>query len=778
MVDPSELAAEQRYFDHAWERREHYRDAVQRSDEGGANDKARWALRTKAVTTLNSLKGPDEGVAFGRFDTEEAETWYLGYNAVWDDNADVLVVNWQAPVAAPYYEAAYDAPMGLVRRRQYRCDQNEILDFNDVMFAQLAADVAELGHEPEVDDALLQDLDRGRTGAMQDIVRTIQAAQYGVIRSDLEQLLIIQGGPGTGKTVLALHRVSWLLYNYRDRLSASDVLVIGPSRAFIRYVRELLPGLGDRDIVHSDIQSLGAVSVRSGRVEPERLAHLKGTARMQSIVDRGLQDRISLPEDGIELTGSTRTVRFDQARLANEIARLRGVAYATGRTRLRQYLRDQFALAESGPPPADGLDSLVERLWPTMTAASFLRDLYGSEGRLLRAAGEDFSAAEVRLLYRRQADRLADEVWSVADLPVLDYAESRITGESDRGFTHIVIDEAQDLSPMQLAMVSRRSARGSMTVLGDIAQSTGPWARDTWEGVRESLQGQLPANTAELEYGYRVPRQIFEFAAELLEEAAPGIAPPKVVRDGPSEPEIVRVGAGDAPAAAVEAAMSYSAHGNLVGVVCPQREWDMTVAALQRRSVNWRDVSADGISAGINLLTPTASKGLEFDAVVVIEPEAIVAADPHGLRLLYIAYTRTIRHLTVVTSGRELPTRATLGSDDDTTRQATPPRQESREESVPEVLGVTQSSRIVRLLALDLSAEIRASVNADRFAELIVLIGDDLGVARESAKAVPQGESNRMLQLMASELAAGIRASVNQGAWSALIREIGDALGA
>jgi hypothetical protein len=239
-------------------------------------------------------EAPRRAVAFGRIDTEDDEVYYVGYNAIWDDRSDILVVNWQAPVAQPYFGASTEVPMGLVRRRDFTVtEQNQITEFDDLVFAELAAQVAEL-EEPS--DALLKDLARTRTGEMLDIVRTIQAAQFAIVSAPLDQLLVVQGGPGTGKTAIALHRVSWLLFNHRQELKPADVLIVGPNRTFVRYIKGVLPSLGDRDVDQRSLTEL-APAVAIGRGESNEVARLKGDLRMVGLINRGLADRISVPRE-------------------------------------------------------------------------------------------------------------------------------------------------------------------------------------------------------------------------------------------------------------------------------------------------------------------------------------------------------------------------------------------------------------------------------------------------------------------------------------------------
>lgn len=735
-----ELIAEQAYFDEALEHRERFRHGLERAPSAAVHRGAAAGIYTSVQDALSHLRGPEEAVAFGRMDTEDAETFYVGYNAIWNNDRDILVVNWQAPIAEPYFLANTSDAMGLVRRREFTVDeQNQISEFEDLLFANLLADVARLqGREGPVQqelermparvpfnvpsDALLSDLERRRTGDMQDIVRTIQAAQFGIISEPLNQLLVVQGGPGTGKTAIGLHRVSWLLFRHQDELKPADVLVVGPNRTFVRYIKGVLPSLGDRDIDQLPLTDL-APAVMTGRTEDHDLLRLKGELRMMSLVDRGLADRIAVPDGLLEISSGTANVRFERAGredLADQVERLRTRPYLLGRQALRVWLRDYAAKHRGQMLPADVLDNFLERIWPQLTAPAFLQDLWGSEARLLKAAGDDFTAREVRLLYRRSADRLGEETWSAADLPVLDFADFAISGRTPQRYRHIVVDEAQDLSPMELRSISRRCSTGSMTILGDLAQSTGNWARNSWDDVVAQLQGDCPPKLTELAFGYRVPRQVFEFAAQLLPLAAPGLTPPKVVRDGPAEPTLVHVSADELAAETVREARRYAGLGYSVGVICPVSRWEEVRGGFAREGAQCRDAARDGIGAGINLLHPTQVKGLEFDAVVVVEPELIMLESEPGTRLLYIALTRTTTFLSVVHAGEALP----LGGGIDVAPMVVVP--------TPPALAVSPKSfatpapRVVTMLADALAEEVRGSLAPGLWEELIAQIRERL----------------------------------------------------
>lgn len=645
------IAEEQTYFDYA-------HDALQESLERGelaptaaANSKAAGKLKQVARNRRSAID-PKSAVAEIAYQLEDGEVFYVGKHAIFNSDADLLVIPWQSPAAGEFYRASAKDPRGVHRSRRFETSKNRIQDFDDIIFADLLKRIEELdAPEPAFNDSLLRDLERDRTGEMRDIVKTIQSAQYELIQAPLDQLLIIQGGPGTGKTAIALHRISYLLFN-NSSLRDQDVLVVGPNPTFSRYIKDLLPELGDVDVVQSNLTALGPLE-SDRRPEDSEVSLLKGNLRMVNLLSRGLASRIRPPqridEDFlINTRAGTVRIPIDEVHNAIEAAR-RQRTYALGRADLRLSISESLTKRSRGTlgASAQQIDSAVDRIWPSLTAASFLRELFGSKDRLLEAAGADFNAQEVAALYRQAAERIGDETWADADIPLLDEAESLINGSEEK-FLHVVVDEAQDLSPMQMRSLRRRS-NGSMTVVGDLAQSTGPFARDSWEEIVQGLVQSMPANQQELQYGYRVPRQVMDLASRLLPIAAPEVIAPRVVRDAPAEPEFLQDDPMFHAGHAVAAARDYAGRGFSVGVVTPDSARAEIIKKFEKDDIRWRDANAGALGAGINLVSASESKGLEFDAVVVVAPEEIAEAS-NGHRLLYIALTRTTRYLTVIYS--------------------------------------------------------------------------------------------------------------------------------
>lgn len=649
------LSAEQAHFDVAWEARERKRATLQDAPKQAAGPRAAAAaVRRGAERELETVGRPDDPVAFGRFDMADGEVVYVGKHLISTENRDTLVINWKTRFAEPYFAATYDDPRGLRLRRKFDTDRNTVKDFEEIVFEELARRVGGLtGLERSgLDDTVLRDLEKDRTGEMQDIVQTIHASQYGLVRSPLGQLLIVQGGPGTGKTAVALHRVSWLLFNHLQELTPDDVLVVGPNPTFTKYIKSVLPGLGDNEVGHRDLLSLG-VQASSSRPEDNATARLKGAARMADLLATALRQRVRVPER-MESLDLGQGVRFTASELEILLDRLVRQPYAAGRAAARIHLADEAARRATRTVSPNQIENGLERLWPSLTPMSFLRDLLGSRERLVAAAGDDFTAGDVSRLLRTPAERISEETWTDTDVALLDEADALIN-QPPRSYAHLVVDEAQDLSPMQLRSLRRRSATGSMTLVGDLAQSTGHWARDSWDDIAAALVKDHPVKLEELALGYRVPQQVFELAVKLLPEAAPGVVRPRVVRPGPADPRLERVDVDDVVPTAIAIAQQQAGLGLFVGVICPDSLRGEVIDGMNKRGVVFSDASKGGIGKSINLVSPAEAKGLEFDSVVVLEPERIVAEYDRGLRMLYVAFTRTTRYLAVVHNGRLLP---------------------------------------------------------------------------------------------------------------------------
>jgi DNA helicase IV len=377
---------------------------------------------------------------------------------------------------------------------------------------------------------------------------------------------------------------------------------------------------------------------------------------MTGLLARALAARIGAAEPAERLHADGRFVTIPGAVINDVLAPLRTAPgpYSMRRKAFRDRL--QALLAERGVNVP--FDAVLNRLWPQLTAAGFLRDLFNSKDRMLAAAGSEFTADEVMRLRRRSADRLSEEVWSRDDLPLLDEADHLIAGSGKR-FDHIVVDEAQDLSPMQWHCIARRSATGSMTLVGDLAQSTGAWAHDSWDSVFEHLPAAQPRAVRQIIFNYRVPSEVFEFVKPLLAVAAPGAASPRLVRQGPAKPLVHRVSAAGRAGVVARVAIAHADRQRFVGIVCPASLRPEVEEVLAANDISWSSADRGELGRAINLVSPQEAKGLEFDAVIVAEPEEIVASDLHGHRLLYVAMTRTTGYLDIVCAGEPLPLKAT-----------------------------------------------------------------------------------------------------------------------
>jgi DNA helicase IV len=655
-MDSSQLAAEQAYFDLAelWRRKsdQTQQEAVQAAASPGA------AARIARLLRRRTREGGEvEPVAVGRLDFNDGERWYVGKRLITGEQREALVISWTSELGRRYYTVNPGEPGDVRRKREFQTTGNTIVSYADVLFDALARGLVD--EHGQFSDAVLAELERERGPELRDIVATIHATQYELISAPLDEVLVVDGGPGTGKTVVALHRVSWLLANHPDRLRPEQVLVVGPNPTFVSYTELVLPSLGNVAVDQRPVSSL-APDVRRGRAEPDELARLKGDARMAGLLSRALDARIGAPEatERLAVAGRYVTLPGDEVSRALAESRMAELPYAQRRERLRHALRQLLvARLERDPGPARiaSLDNLLERLWPQLSAAGFLADLLGSRRRLAAAGAGHLTGAELAGLHRRAADRLTQEVWSDADLALLDEADALLNGRPLTTYAHVVVDEVQDLSPMQLRSVARRCPTGSLTLAGDLAQATGPAAAGSWDEMLEHLPALAPARVVALRYSYRLPREVSGFVSPLLAAVAPGVTAPLPIRSGPAAPEVHPVGRGERAAEVARVAAGHAAADRFVGVICPAGLRDEVAAALDAALVSWHAADGGELGPRVNLLSPRAAKGLEFDAVVVVEPQDIVADDPAGLRLLYVALTRTTRYLDVVCAGDPLP---------------------------------------------------------------------------------------------------------------------------
>jgi DNA helicase IV len=688
-----ELKAEQAYIDQAYERLATMRETVAERlvaalREGRGTPQAvheREIVVQTALQRLDQLDIGDESLCFGRIDEIAAagdagvagdsgddgvgEAFYIGRLAISAADQEPLVVDWRAPIAEPFYRATPREPMGLRRRRHFLAEGRQLHGIEDEVFSLGEGDddggIAGTG-------ALLAALERSRSGRMRDIVATVQREQDEVIRAPLHGVLVVQGGPGTGKTAVALHRAAYLLYTHRFPLERQGVLVVGPNPVFLRYIDHVLPSLGETGVVLASITGVaGGPPVRG--VDSAAAAKIKGDARMTSVIARAIRDRQRPLRETATIPFGTRILRItpgDSAHLVSTVKRRAGTHNA--RRRQLETLVVRHLVGQLGDTTLADHDELgdqirgvpdlaaaLDRMWPVLIPEELLHDLFGAPA-LIRSAGAGLlDDAEQRALQRPRAGSFEDIPWTVADVALLDEVRvalgprRRKGDEGIRGFGHIVVDEAQDLSPMQLRVLARRSLSGSMTVVGDIAQATGHWAPASWDAVLEHLPtGRDGAKVTELSVNYRTPAEVMDLAARVLLAAAPGIPAPRSVRETGVAPTIAQVGPADLAFEVARAArrLHEELPGGSVAIICPPSMVGDLGRDLRLAEVPFGEPATHGLDAPITLVPVDTVKGLEFDGVVVVEPARIVAESPQGLRSLFVALTRPTQRLTVVHS--------------------------------------------------------------------------------------------------------------------------------
>ncbi len=638
-----DLPIEQAYLDQAYDCLDRMREALLRTADAGATEVAQQAIEDWATGRLRTFEDAERGLCFGRIDSEEAaDALYVGRRWVHDDARRALVVNWQAPAARPFYTATPAAPHGVTLRRRFRTRGRELLDISDEALDGSLADAA------AVDDFLLEELERARDMRMRDIVATIQADQYRLIAREPEPPLVIQGGPGTGKTAVGLHRASYLLYAHRSELRR--ILVVGPNPAFMEYVSHVLPALGEDSVDQRAVAEL-VEDAEITRVDPLDVQRLKADRRLGEVVRRAaeLASAGEPQELVVRLEGRFVGVEADEAAELLEGARTELGLSAAARERfrmnvLRRFYEDygvrlggqayrSFEEVERALRRDGRLTRFLDTSWPAPRPEQVVRRLLSSRESLATAADGILEADEQALLRRVRSG------WSDADLPLLDEARAVLHGAPQR-YGHVIVDEAQDLTPMQLRMVSRR-AGGAFTVLGDIAQATGPVGYARWEELLPHLPGGEGAEVEELRHAYRVPREIMSVALPLLGLIAPGVEPPLAYRTGADPPRVLQ--AEQPLAAAFEEAARLAGEEGLLAVIAPATLRGHEEAALFDET-------------RIAVLTPREAKGMEFDHVIVVEPAQIVeeSVEGQGLRELYVALTRPTTTLVIV-HARPLP---------------------------------------------------------------------------------------------------------------------------
>jgi DNA helicase IV len=697
------------------------------------------AIQARAAALVDD---PDIPLFFGRLDYAatpdqrtgqlseyRGERFYVGRRHVHDAVGDPLVVDWRAPVSVAFYRASAKDPYGLALRRRFGFSGGRLTAFEDEPLSPDAASaVASAATAPGSGSRILAaEIERPRVGPMRDIVATIQPDQDEIVRADLSESVCVQGAPGTGKTAVGLHRVAFLLYTHRDRLKRGGTLVVGPNRQFLKYIEQVLPALGELDVAQATVEELvarpfaGRFAIRG--LDSAQAARIKGDARMAEVLHRALWAHLSEPTEALIIPRGVRRWRVPAYEIQEQIdgIRQREIRYSSGRAMLAQRLAHAILtrMEASGESPDDRVQEsvarsrpvkvMVDQLWPAVDPIKLLFALLSSRERLAAAtdglltdeeqelicweksgsADESQAAAGTRARTAAAALRPprspAAARWTLADAVLLDELADQL--ERTASLAHVVLDEAQDLSPMQCRAVGRRCATGSATVLGDLAQATTAWAAGSWDATLRHL-GKPEARLEELTQGFRVPEQVIEFAARLLPVAAPQLAPPTSVRQAAGSLGLIQesdikswlallaaealeyegsIGIIAADLAVPHLAASLTAASIPFTVLGsePETESESASEPQQELAPQAPDAEPDGAPtprsapppARIALVPASLAKGLEYDQVIVVEPTDIAAAEyDHvlGLRRLYVVLTRAVSRLTVLYS-RPLP---------------------------------------------------------------------------------------------------------------------------
>ncbi|MFJ2732350.1 HelD family protein [Streptomyces sp. NPDC087317] len=624
--------------------------------------------RIKALADLS-----DTPLFFGRLDYlhspgadraegAEGERFYIGRRHVHDAEGDPMVIDWRAPVSQPFYRASKKDPMDVGLRRRFGYTGGDLTAYED----EHLSDPAEPSGAATTSRLLQQEIERPRVGPMRDIVATIQPEQDEIVRSGLSGTVCVQGGPGTGKTAVGLHRVAYLLYAHRERLARTGTLVIGPNRSFLHYIEQVLPALGELTVQQATVDDLVAhVEVRGA--DDAATAIVKGDARMAEVLRRALYSHVTMPTEPVMVVRGSRRWRVPAYELEDIVRELldRGIRYGAAREALPQRIAHAVLvqMERAGEAPDDRVQDAVARnaavkaavkaVWPPVDPAKLLLRLLTDADFLAEHADGILTEEERRtLLWARPVRSVKSAKWSAADAVLVDEAADLV--ERTHSLGHVVLDEAQDLSPMQCRAVGRRCTTGSATVLGDLAQGTTPWATRTWEEALAHL-GKSDGLIEELTAGFRVPTDVITYASRLLPHIAPGLAPVASVRENPGFFEI-RAAAGDADV--VTAAEELLRNEGSVGLIAADARVPALAEALTAAGLPYLAPGEETTAeTRLTLVPASLAKGLEYDYVVLDEPQSVVDGEPDertGLRRLYVALTRAVSGL-IVTHADPLP---------------------------------------------------------------------------------------------------------------------------
>ncbi len=682
----------------------------------GRIDRSRRRGEPDGTEDSDGAAGSDPG---GRSDPD-VESFHIGRLGVSGVDQEPLVVDWRAPVAEPFYRATGAHPMGLTLRRHLLCSGPKVLDVEDELF-DVEGDVRGLSLGLGGRQVLMASLERSRSGRMRDIVATVQGEQDEIIRAPLPGVIVVQGGPGTGKTAVALHRAAYLLYTHRFPLEKQGVLVVGPNRTFLRYIEHVLPSLDETGVEMSTVNGLylSTSKITVSLEEDLETARLKGDARMAKVVARALGTRQRPLRDALRIPYRGRVLRLSAAASQQIVAaaKRRPGTHNARRRLVEAHLWRYFATQLSEKAQADGtsppdpaelgrnlrrIPEMVEalqRMWPLLSPEELLRDLFGAKPLIDLAARGVLSEREKDLLVRERGASLEASAWSAADVALLDEAYALLGPRrkpapggsvANRAYGHVVVDEAQDLSPMQLRMIARRSLSSSMTLVGDIAQATGPTVPGSWADVVRHLASRRGWKLVELSVNYRTPSEIMELASQVLAQVDGSLKPPESVRSSGRPPRLLRAGAspgagrlldllvvvvaeemaelanrstsggpaGQANPEVEPPLPGYTTANGTLAVIAAPSFLQVVVGTLREANFDVGVAGKEALDRPITVLSVDDAKGLEFDSVIVLEPRSVVAESSQGLRGLYVAFTRATQSLAVLHED-DLPFRVT-----------------------------------------------------------------------------------------------------------------------
>jgi DNA helicase IV len=665
VADDPVLVAERHHLDLARACLADMQAAASAIADYGVDELASQSLGRLRAERLRALAAdPEAPPFFGRIDRDSdegrpdehgsaTEVLHVGRRHVRDAKGDPVVIDWRAPIARAFYRATPGERMHVRLRRRF--------GFHDGVLSSYEDEHLDRGEELGLASGLLRaEIERPRVGPMRDIVATIQPDQDELVRADLDTSLCVQGAPGTGKTAVGLHRAAYLLYTYPDRLRRSGVLVVGPNAAFLHYIGQVLPSLGEGGITQRTVPEL--LGVPATATEDVALAVLKGDARMGDVLRRAVLSHVAKPREDVVAVVGTRRYRVGAHHLRRYVDDARrsladGVRWSAARERLAMQVGEDVRRQreDRGGAPSDaetravarsaGVRAWLDEVWPVLSAADLLARLFGEPDFLARCA-PGLTAEERSALYRARPRSVRAQRWTAADAVLLDELAAMI--DAVPTYLHVVVDEAQDLSAMQCRAVARRCPLGSMTVLGDLAQATTPWAPGSWELTLDHLGKLAPVRP--LVTGYRVPAEVLALANRLLPHIAPGVPAATSVRGGEGA---LRFGPAADMVAAVRACLDVPGS---VGVIVADEVAAQVLAALRAAGVAAEALDAEA-DPRVTVVPASEAKGLEYDSVVLLEPAAIVAAEAErasGLRRLYVVLTRAVSRLAVL-HDRPLP---------------------------------------------------------------------------------------------------------------------------